>query len=166
MSVTNYDPDKCVQVLQYLQAQGMPVLIWPQSMLLQGQEEMYADESAQQEAVYGELPLQAVIATDLVQMGFRRGQAGFTNLVRSIFEISRQAGGAAPHLNAEIYPRVADYSGTTVSSVERTIRNAIESVWKRSNLEELELMYPYPYSSMNGRPTNAEFLTNMAARYR
>lgn len=109
---------------------------------------------------------QEQIANQLVKMGFRRGQVGFNNIVLSIYEVSRVPRGQQIRVTSEIYPRVAAYFGSSVYSVERTIRNAIESVWKRSNLSTLEELYPYPCDNLNGRPTNAEFLINMGVKYR
>ncbi len=166
MNVTNYEPDDCMQVIRYLQAHGMPVIIWPQASFPMEMLGMYGDEPEGQQLFIGEQTLQEEIAADLVQMGFRRGQAGFMNIVLAISEILQHKGDMQVHLTREIYPRVAECSGTTESSVERTIRNAIESVWKRSNLAGLERLYPYPCNNLNGRPTNAEFLINMAAKYR
>ena len=102
----------------------------------------------------------------LVRMGFRQGQSGFYNIVEAIVLISQSEHGQPIRVTSDIYPRVAKRRGSTTCSVERTIRNAIESVWKRSNLRTLREMYPYPCDNLNGRPTNAEFLINMAGNFR
>ena len=53
-----------------------------------------------------------------------------------------------------------------IGALINEVRNAIESVWKRTNLHTLEIRYPFPCDNQNGRPTNAEFLMNMAGRFR
>ncbi|MDD7642819.1 MAG: sporulation initiation factor Spo0A C-terminal domain-containing protein [bacterium] len=106
------------------------------------------------------------IERSLVRMGFRQGQSGFYNIVEAIVLISQSEHGQPIRVTSDIYPRVAKRRGSTTCSVERTIRNAIESVWKRSNLRTLREMYPYPCDNLNGRPTNAEFLINMAGEFR
>jgi hypothetical protein len=107
-----------------------------------------------------------LIAEELVRMGFRQGQSGFNHIVEAITCIARIPPGRPIRVTSDIYPQVAETGKTTVGNVERTIRNAIESVWKRTNLHTLENLYPYPCDNQNGRPTNAEFLINMAGRFR
>lgn len=110
--------------------------------------------------------LREQITEKLVLMGFRQGQTGFNNIVEAITEIAQMERGQQIRVTSDIYPRVAARQHSTVRNVERSIRNAIESVWKRSNLQTLQEMYPYPCDNLNGRPTNAEFLINMAGRMR
>ena len=50
-----------------------------------------------------------------------------------------------PLLTKEVYPEIAKKYGTSAASVERDIRNAIQSLWKRKNIG-------------SKKHTNAEFL--------
>ena len=68
------------------------------------------------------------------------------------------------HVSSEIYPMIAETYHTTRDGVERGIRNAIESVFTGASVTELHRYYPFPYDEERGRPTNAEFLKNMAER--
>lgn len=147
------------QLLEYLQANGVTVIIWDREGLHTGKTYNVSEEQTQ-------LPLREKIARELVRMGFRQGQVGFNNIVEAIGLIAQLGRGVQIRVTSDIYPKVAERQGSSVCSVERTIRNAIESVWKRSNLHTLQEMYPYPCDNLNGRPTNAEFLINMAGNFR
>jgi hypothetical protein len=146
-------------ILRHLLANGVTVLVWDQSGI-----HPCAQCGQRQEDLLPEREL--VIADELVRMGFRRGQTGFNHIVEAIAYIARIPPGQPIRVTSDIYPQVAAAGETTVGNVERTIRNAIESVWKRTNLHTLEKLYPYPCDNQNGRPTNAEFLINMAGRFR
>ncbi|MCD7825072.1 MAG: sporulation transcription factor Spo0A [Clostridiaceae bacterium] len=57
-----------------------------------------------------------------------------------------------------LYPSIAQKYKTNSSSVERTIRHAIEVAWRRGNLEVLEEIFGNTVSAEKGKPTNSEFL--------
>lgn len=61
-----------------------------------------------------------------------------------------------------IYPAVADCYNTTSSRVERAMRHAIETGWMRGNVDVIEELFSYSYSSEKGKPTNGEFIANIA----
>ena len=162
-----FETGKGEQLIKFLQSQGMPVVVWNpgkdmncSSCLTLSSDSGYTYEENAEENK------RASIEQELVRMGFRQGQSGFYNIVEAIYLITEVEHGHPIRVTRDIYPRVAKTRGSTVCSVERTIRNAIESVWKRSNLRTLEEMYPYPCDNLNGRPTNAEFLINMAGNFR
>lgn len=166
MSVAVFESGKEAQLLEYLQSQGMTVVIWNEAESLEPDLSKRNKKTPAEIAANQGNRLQVQIASDLVGMGFRRGQVGFNNIVIAIYLISKMGYGRQIRVTHDVYPKVAKYYGTSVSSVERTIRNSIESVWKRSNLDALRYRYPFPCDNMNGRPTNAEFLINTAMRYR
>ena len=155
------------QLLEYLQSQGVAVVIWDptkdtvctacQTLPEDSKQSLFKDK--------GEMK-RASVERELVRMGFRPGQTGFYNIVESILFILQLERGKPIRVTSDIYPRVAQKQGSTVCNVERTIRNSIESVWKRSNLHTLQELYPYPCDNLSGRPTNAEFLINMAGKFR
>jgi hypothetical protein len=146
-------------ILQYLTANGVTVVVWDQvggppcARCGQRQEELLPEP-------------EKLIAEELVQMGFRQGQTGFSHIVWAISSIAQIPSGQPIRVTSEIYPQVAAVCKTSACNVERTIRNSIESVWRRTNLHTLEDLYPYPCDNQNGRPTNAEFLINMAGKFR
>ena len=61
-----------------------------------------------------------------------------------------------------LYPTVAKEFNTTSSSVERTIRHAIESTWRRPDIERLTKELNWNCRSKKGKPTNSEFISFMA----
>ena len=66
----------------------------------------------------------------------------------------------------EIYPTVARRFGTTVSRVERAIRNAIELTWDRGDVEVLTGYFGYTVRADRGKPTNREFISTVTERLR
>ena len=66
-------------------------------------------------------------------------------------------------IKTNIYQVIADKWGSTVSRVERAIRNAVEVAFDRGNYEALEQCFKSGYSAMKGKPTNAEFMFGVAA---
>ena len=66
----------------------------------------------------------------------------------------------------DIYPEVARIMNTTTASVEKSIRCAIETAFTKANIMRLHRFYPFPYEVDRGRPTNAQFIENMANRIR
>lgn len=168
MDSPTYEVDNKEQLLEYLQAHGIAVLVLSGTGAAECRYCRMAEEETHRTAQNKdkEQLLRERIAERLVYMGFRRGQVGFNNIVEAIAVIVRLREGEQIRVTSDIYPEVAARQGSTVRNVERTIRNAIESVWKRSNLQMLQEMYPYPCDNLNGRPTNAEFLINMAGRFR
>ena len=167
MDMTVFGPGKELQLIENLRSQGMTVVIWNEAESLKpGSANQMEKKTPSEVAANRGNRLQVQIAADLVGMGFRRGQVGFNNIVIAIYLISKMGYGQQIRMTHDVYPEVAKYYGTSANSVERTIRNAIESVWKRSNLKTLHDMYPYPCDNSSGRPTNAGFLINTAMKYR
>lgn len=54
-----------------------------------------------------------------------------------------------------LYPKIADYYQTSVSSVERDLRTVISVCWERGNSELLQQISLYPLTS---KPSTGEFL--------
>jgi two-component system response regulator (stage 0 sporulation protein A) len=65
-----------------------------------------------------------------------------------------------------LYPAIAKKYKTTSSSVERTIRHAIEVAWRRGNMEVLEEIFGNTISAGKGKPTNSEFLALLTDKLR
>jgi two-component system response regulator (stage 0 sporulation protein A) len=61
-----------------------------------------------------------------------------------------------------LYPEVAKLYDTTNSKVERAIRNAIEISWERGSTNLFEEFYGYSNKNGNERPTNSEYIANIA----
>lgn len=66
----------------------------------------------------------------------------------------------------EIYPKIADKYQTTSSRVERAIRHAIEISWTRGDIKLMEDLFGNSIDFDRSRPTNSEFLTTLADRFK
>lgn len=62
----------------------------------------------------------------------------------------------------DVYPTIASKYGTSSSSVERCIRNAIEVGFNRGNVKYLDELFGYTVETRKGKPTNTEFLFYVA----
>lgn len=65
-----------------------------------------------------------------------------------------------------LYPTIAQKYKTTSSSVERTIRHAIEIAWRRGDMAVLEKIFGNTISAGKGKPTNSEFMALLTDKLR
>ena len=63
-----------------------------------------------------------------------------------------------------LYPDIAKKYKTTEQKVERAIRNAIEVSWERGNAETFEGFFGYSIRNGKSRPTNSEYIAQIADR--
>ena len=61
-----------------------------------------------------------------------------------------------------MYPTVAKKYHTTSSRVERAIRHAIEVAWTRGRIDVIDKLFSYTVSNGKGKPTNSEFIAQIA----
>lgn len=61
-----------------------------------------------------------------------------------------------------LYYELAEFYQTTPSRVERGIRHAIEVGAERGDLNFMEEMFGFTISSLKGKPTNSEFIGQVA----
>lgn len=69
-------------------------------------------------------------------------------------------------LTRMIYPRVAEKFRKKTETVERGIRNAITSAWNDMPAETLDKYYTAPINPTRGKPTNGEFISYYADKFR
>lgn len=105
------------------------------------------------------------IENALLDMGFKRELIGFTYITDAVM-ILMDYSGITPRLTSEVYPEIARKRNTSKESVERSIRHAIESTFKRTSKPKLRHFYPYRYDQTKGRPSNGEFLLRFARQMR
>lgn len=105
------------------------------------------------------------IEDELEKIGFRRRHVGFAYTVEAILFLMRDKEHRL-RISGDVYPMIAKRHHATKSSVERAIRTAIESAFTEGQIEALHYHYPFSYDEKKGRPTNTEFLKNMAERLR
>ena len=70
------------------------------------------------------------------------------------------------YITKYLYPAIAKKNKTTSSSVERTIRHAIEVAWRRGSMEVLEEIFGNTVCAGKGKPTNSEFLALLTDKFR
>lgn len=66
------------------------------------------------------------------------------------------------HVTGELYPTIAKEFNTTASRVERAIRHAIEVAWGRGDVDVQMEYFGNTVSPSLGKPTNSEFLAQVA----
>ena len=74
--------------------------------------------------------------------------------------------GMATKVTRQLYPKIADKYRTTSSRVERAIRHAIEISWTRGDIKLMENLFGNSIDFDRSRPTNSEFLTTVADKFR
>lgn len=76
----------------------------------------------------------------------------------------------APYLASScrtaLYPYLAEACHTTAGAAERAIRTAVEDTWLRGNLDEIQRLFGLTVDAEKGKPTNKEFLTQLADHIR
>lgn len=107
--------------------------------------------------------LRKYIEDELEKLGFEHSQTGFCYIAEGIFQIMHDKENCL-QMSTDIYPAIAEKYHVTQEGVMHGIRNAIERVFKKAPIKKLETYYPFDYDKEKGRPTNAEFLKNMAKR--
>lgn len=103
------------------------------------------------------------LVRELEMMGVKRKLVGFDYLVEAIM-LCVQNPEDDIHITNDIYPVIAEMMNATTMSVERSIRSAIEAAFTRVEIDRLQRFYPFPYDDERGRPTNTQFIVNMAKR--
>ena len=112
-----------------------------------------------------EIVMRSNLIRELEMIGIKRKLVGFDFLVEAVM-IYVNSSEEDVHITNDIYPEVAKIKQTTTMSVERSIRCAIESAFTRADIMRLHRYYPFPYDDERGRPTNTQFIANMADRIR
>ncbi len=93
----------------------------------------------------------------LDQIGASHSLKGYTYTIRAI-EKCLDDRDALRCVMKEIYAKIAEENGTTVSKVERNIRNLIEVTWINGNVNAINEIFGYTVSPKKGKPTNSEFI--------
>lgn len=129
--------------------------------------EVYEDRRPALLAIRRELAataLQKSVREDLEYMGFKHKMSGFDYLMDAIIMCVNSEADTI-FVTSQIYPEIAKKRNTTQTRVERAIRWAIERVFVKADIHKLHKGYPFRYDPERGRPTNAQFILNMASKY-
>ncbi len=101
--------------------------------------------------------------TDILhEIGIAASLLGYTFLKRAIEMAFINIDCITLGITKVVYPTIALMYKTTASKVERSMRHAIESGWLRSDVTIVEKIFSYSYSITRGKPTNGEFVANIA----
>lgn len=124
----------------------------------------------------GEKPLPALArgwqAVRLAAAGELTDQLGIADALKGkrYIQWAAAALACAPQLAASysgrLYPLAAEAFETSPRAVERDIRTAIEHTWLFGSLDAIQAFFGYSVDADRGKPTNAEFLSMLAAHIR
>lgn len=104
------------------------------------------------------LDLSSRISKVLKQLGITPNLKGYLYL-RQAIELGVQDPSVFDGITKRLYPYIAEKNHATPTSVERTIRHAIDSVWNKGNKE---LFWSITQTCTLERPTNSQFIIQLA----
>lgn len=70
------------------------------------------------------------------------------------------------HVTKHLYPALSEMFESNIGNIEKNIRNSIEKVWTQKKPNQIKQLYPYEWSKKTGRPTNTQFIFNIAEKIR
>lgn len=97
----------------------------------------------------------------LKSLGVSPKMKGYHYLKHAI-DIESDYCGDVQKVTRRLYPQIANMFNVTPQSVERTIRQAIESGWLRCDIDSIREVFGDTISFEKGKPTNKEFITTVA----
>ena len=74
--------------------------------------------------------------------------------------------GTSIQITNDVYPQVAQVYQTSVSGVEKSIRNVIERVWSKPDKETSYLKNPEWRGLIQNKPSNTEYIQSVVRRLR
>jgi len=66
------------------------------------------------------------------------------------------------HITKKLYPAIAHQFATSPCKVERAIRHAIDVLWSRGKIENINSMFGFSVCQKNDKLPNGEFIALMA----
>lgn len=103
------------------------------------------------------------ISAMLLELNISSKRRGYTYLEKGIRQYLQQPGQA---LTKTIYPEVARVHDTQPEAVERAIRQVIHESWERRDDRIWRGYFAMGREGVIPRPTNGEFISRLAERYR
>ena len=101
----------------------------------------------------------------LLKLGMPQNLRGFKCAVVAVTLCMEQPG-YLNNITGELYPAVAKVVGTSIVSVERVLRTAIELTWLYGNMEFQHDLFGNSVRPEKGKPTNAVFIATVYYRMR
>ena len=96
----------------------------------------------------------------LLQLSIRPKVAGYLYLTEGILRLVEQP---EQSITKELYPAIAAAHQTTTDAVEHSMRTAIKGGWARMDTQVWLQFFPANADGVIPRPTNADFLSRLAA---
>lgn len=112
-----------------------------------------------------DLHMDRFISETLLHMGMPAHMQGY-RFVRHAIMLAVHDPAMTNCLSRALYPRIAELYATTVSRVERSIRHAIAAAWDKTGAEGFNHALGRCAFDAGMRPTNREFVTQLAERIR
>lgn len=106
-----------------------------------------------------------LIITYLKELGIPAQMKGYYYLKEAI-EMEIKDPLLVEKMTTKLYPDIAKVWETTPSRVERAIRHSIEVAFSRCDPKILEAYFMNTIDPMKGKPTNGEFIANVAEMVR
>lgn len=113
--------------------------------------------------ILGDAKLRKQITEIMIDMGVPAHLKGY-HYLRTAIIITKQDMEVVGSVTKLLYPEIARIYKTTEQKVERAIRNAIEVSWERGNVKTFEDLFGYSVQSGQCRPTNSEYIAQIADR--
>jgi len=112
------------------------------------------------ENVVSKNKIEKKVSEILKEIGIPASITGYEYIKRAVM-ISLENPKVVQRITKELYPRLAKEFGTPWYCAERCMRHAIEIAIQRGNMEKIDEIFGYTYSSEKGKPTNAQFIAGI-----
>lgn len=109
--------------------------------------------------------LEQATTEKLIEIGIQTNLRGFQYIKEAVM-MTVEDPDAVGMLTKHMYPNIAKKHGTTETRVERCIRHAIENSVDRCSVDVMYDYFGESISGNKGKPTNGQFISNMAEHLR
>lgn len=107
--------------------------------------------------INNDVDIEQIVSDMIIRMGVAPSLKGFHYLRSSVF-IMLEEEDASVGITKKIYPDVAKMYKTTLGKVERAMRHAIDSAWKKNDGVDFTRVFGF---SFNKKPTNGQLLASI-----
>ena len=111
------------------------------------------------------LDIDLKICNYVTSLGVPASLKGFGYICFGLKILTDRTGDVACESTGNLYRIIAQAFDSNWTSVERSIRHAVDLCFLRGDKKLINQMFGSSYSSDKGRPTNTEFLSTLALNY-
>ncbi len=101
--------------------------------------------------------IESVVTSLLLRFGVPANIKGYTYMRTGIINVVKD-NTLLDSITQKLYPSIAAVHNTTVSSVERSIRHAINIIWTRASIDDIVAFFECDYYAHSERPSGSEFI--------